>query len=110
MHRTVAPVVGGRENVHVTACSRCGAQNPPNAKFCMDCGNALERRCPSCGTAAPGSSKFCMECGAALDARPAPERPPPPEPVRPARIQNAALPEERRWVTVLFADISGYTA
>jgi class 3 adenylate cyclase len=46
-----------------------------------------------------------MECGASLAggaaSAPAPARP---------RVQNSALPEERRWVTVLFADISGYTA
>src|SRR5206468_8997617 len=46
---------------------------------------------------------FCMECGAGLDAgRQAPAHPPLERP--------AVLPEERRQVTVLFADISGYTA
>jgi predicted ATPase/class 3 adenylate cyclase len=45
-----------------------------------------------------------MECGASLGASPAA-----PLPAKP-RVPNAALPEERRWVTVLFADISGYTA
>jgi class 3 adenylate cyclase len=46
-----------------------------------------------------------MECGASLTGAPAA----PAEPAR-RRVQNSALPEERRWVTVLFADISGYTA
>src|SRR3954447_22822394 len=76
----------------------------------MECGAALERRCPSCGTAAPEGSKFCMECGAALDPRVAPQRAPTPRPARPSQPGGAALPEERRKVTVLFADISGYTA
>ncbi|MFL5842052.1 MAG: adenylate/guanylate cyclase domain-containing protein, partial [Thermoleophilaceae bacterium] len=110
MQRTVARMDAGRDNLSVTACSQCGAQNPPNAKFCMECGAALERRCPSCGTPAPEGSKFCMECGAALDARVAPQRPPEPAPVRPSQPGASALPEERRKVTVLFADISGYTA
>ena len=44
-----------------------------------------------------------MSCGTPVDAG-APARAPPPEP--PA----AALPEERRQVTVVFADLSGYTA
>src|SRR4051794_26650626 len=69
----------------------------------MECGAKLELRCPSCSTPYASGQKFCMECGAAVGA--APEAPP-----RPRRIQNSALPEERRWVTVLFADISGYTA
>src|SRR3954462_2879759 len=42
-----------------------------------------------------------MECGTPIGSAVAPPRP---------RVPNSALPEERRWVTVLFADISGYTA
>ena len=69
----------------------------------MSCGAALERRCPSCGEPAPPEARFCMSCGASLtSAAPAPTAPAPPPPRRPA--------EERRQVTVLFADLSGYTA
>jgi class 3 adenylate cyclase/tetratricopeptide (TPR) repeat protein len=50
-----------------------------------------------------------MECGASLTAVPAPQPPARPAPAQ-RPVQNSALPEERRWVTVLFADISGYTA
>src|SRR5258705_13277230 len=110
MQRTVARMDTGRDNLSVTACSQCGAQNPLSAKFCMQCGAPFERRCPACGTPAPDGSKFCMECGAALDPRAAPARPADPGPVRPSQPGAAALPEERRQVTVLFADISGYTA
>src|SRR6478672_10492798 len=69
----------------------------------MECGSKLELRCPQCSTSYDPGQKFCMECGTSLTAAPAPA---------PARrgVQNSALPEERRWVTVLFADISGYTA
>jgi class 3 adenylate cyclase/tetratricopeptide (TPR) repeat protein len=83
----------------VPACAACGTENPAGARFCMACGAQLERRCPSCGTPAPPEAHFCMSCGASLDA-PATAPPPPSEP----------LPEERRQVTVLFADLSGYTA
>ena len=31
-------------------CDSCGTRNPAQARFCMSCGSALERRCPSCGT------------------------------------------------------------
>src|SRR5436190_7887636 len=74
----------------------------------MNCGTQLELRCPSCSTPYKAGQKFCMECGASLTggAKPAAPAPLPAKP----RVPNSALPEERRWVTVLFADISGYTA
>src|SRR5215210_1557865 len=79
-------------------CATCGTENPAGARFCMSCGTALERRCGTCGTPAPGEARFCMNCGAALDgSRAAPAAP-------------SSPPEERRQVTVLFADLSGYTA
>lgn len=77
----------------------------------MDCGARLERRCASCGAAAPEQARFCMTCGAPLrDAEPgattdhgeqAPGATPAP---------GAQEPDERRTATVLFADLSGYTA
>src|SRR3954454_14424963 len=87
-------------------CQNCGNQNPPEARFCMSCGNALEAVCPSCGTVAPPEAKFCMACGTAIaggEGQTAPAALPP----RPAATD---LPEERRQVTVVFADLSGYTA
>jgi class 3 adenylate cyclase/tetratricopeptide (TPR) repeat protein len=64
----------------------------------MGCGARLERRCPSCNTKVPNEAHFCMNCGAALGEAPA------------ARPAAEPPPEERRQVTVLFADLSGYTA
>src|SRR3954471_23490389 len=81
-------------------CQSCGTENPASAKFCMSCGAQLERRCANCGAAAPPQARFCMECGGALADTPALAA------ARPA----AQPPEERRQVTVLFADLSGYTA
>src|ERR671916_1967066 len=83
-------------------CGSCGTANPAGAAFCMACGARLERRCPSCGASAPPEARFCMSCGAQLDQVEASPRPGP----RPAEQP----PEERRQVTVLFADLSGYTA
>ena len=67
----------------------------------MSCGARLDRRCPSCGTKAPPDARFCMSCGTALDAGAAGS---------PGPGGGERLPEERRQVTVLFADLSGYTA
>src|SRR5829696_5594874 len=90
-------------------CTSCGTGNPLDAKFCMQCGTALARTCPSCGTDDnPPQARFCMSCGAALDgsaaAAPSPASGPAPftEPPLP--------PDERRFVSVLFADLSGYTS
>src|SRR4051794_38207112 len=87
-------------------CAACGTENPAGARFCMNCGNALERRCPNCGTPAPAEARFCMNCGSALDG----SAPAPAAPQAPAARTASIPPEERRQVTVLFADLSGYTA
>jgi class 3 adenylate cyclase/tetratricopeptide (TPR) repeat protein len=64
----------------------------------MSCGSALERRCPVCDTPLPPEARFCMSCGTPLDQ------------VARTPVPTAPLPEERRRVTVVFADLSGYTA
>ena len=87
-------------------CPNCGTENPSAAKFCMSCGTALARVCPSCGVEAPPEAKFCMSCGNSLQGDSAPA----PAPAPPARTAAQAMPEERRQVTVVFADLSGYTA
>ena len=79
----------------------------------MACGSPLAPTCPSCGTANPTGAKFCVECGATLTGAPAPAGAPAAASApAPARVgeHEQALPEERRKATVLFADLSGYTA
>jgi class 3 adenylate cyclase/tetratricopeptide (TPR) repeat protein len=66
----------------------------------MSCGSALAATCSACGTENPPGAKFCIECGTALGEAPAP---------RP-KADEEPPPEERRSATVLFADLSGYTA
>src|SRR5438045_7233368 len=44
-------------------CSNCQAINPAEAKFCENCGTALEPACPNCGKPVPPSAKFCRNCG-----------------------------------------------
>lgn len=42
----------------------CGADNPPNTKFCFKCGTQLVRECPECGrTSSLVATGFCGECG-----------------------------------------------
>ncbi len=66
----------------------------------MSCGTALPAACPSCGTENPPEAKFCIECGTALDPATAPSAP----------AADEQPPEERRTATIIFADLSGYTA
>jgi class 3 adenylate cyclase/tetratricopeptide (TPR) repeat protein len=81
------------------SCRECGAANAAVAIFCMACGASLARTCASCGAAAPARARFCIACGSSLQAG---------QPEAIAAEQQPA--EQRRTVTVLFADLSGYTA
>ncbi len=84
-----------------TACTQCGSANPEGAKFCGTCGAALGVACPTCGAAVRPEQVFCNECGTRLGAGPAaaPAGPAPPPPAA----------AERRLVSVLFADLVGFT-
>jgi predicted ATPase/class 3 adenylate cyclase len=79
------------------SCPSCGAQNPPGQKFCGECGAALAALCSSCGAQNPPGQKFCGECGALLA-----------EAQSPAPVREAPA-AERRLVSVLFADLVGFT-
>ncbi len=78
-------------------CHSCGTENEEGRKFCGECGAPLAIVCAACGTRNSPGAKFCGECGATLGA---PARAPMP----------AAEPlAERRLVSVLFADLVGFT-
>lgn len=47
-------------------CPNCQTINPPQAKFCLECGNRLVV-CPNCGTVNVPFAKFCIECGTLLE-------------------------------------------
>ncbi len=73
--------------------------------------------CASCGGENPGGMRFCGHCGTPRPAdvgdSPAAPSPPgpatvPPEPSRPPEPTRPT--EERRLITALFADVSGFTA
>jgi class 3 adenylate cyclase len=73
----------------------------------MECGTRLASGCPNCGAQNPPEAKFCGECGTTLaSAGPASRS----APVA-AADQSSAVPPtaERRLVTVLFADLVGST-
>ncbi len=79
-------------------CPKCQFENPKGAKFCVECGDPMEFHCPKCGAITPGKGKFCIECGHKLD-----------EAVETVK-RVSETESERKQVSVLFSDLSGYTA
>lgn len=98
-------------------CAGCGFEIQSGFAFCPKCGQRQPLACASCGYSCAADFTFCPKCGARLgDVAAAP----------PAPVGTALLPErladpsphpreqggdgDRRTVTVLFADLSGFTA
>jgi len=80
-------------------CATCGTENEVSRKFCGECGQRLTAGCPSCGASNAPGTKFCGECGTALlDVAASPASGPATPPAT-----------ERRLVSVLFADLVGFT-
>ncbi len=80
-------------------CPSCGTTNPEGKKFCIECGTPLAHACGSCGAALEGNEKFCGECGAPASVTAIGE---------PVASREAPV-AERRLVSVLFADLVGFT-
>jgi len=89
-------------------CAKCRAQNLDDARFCDECGSALESPCPACGTRNRPGARFCRECSAPLGGR---ERSPtsytPQHLASKILTSRSAVEGERKQVTVLFADVKG---
>lgn len=48
-------------------CPMCGSR-VNKGKFCLICGEPLQKTCPSCGKELSSDAKFCFECGEKLQA------------------------------------------
>jgi class 3 adenylate cyclase/tetratricopeptide (TPR) repeat protein len=85
----------------MTVCGSCGRENREGRKFCVDCGQSLvvELTCATCGAPYEPGERFCGECGTALTTAPA----------KAATAQPESAVAERRLVSVLFADLVGFT-
>lgn len=100
-------------------CQSCKADVAKTDKFCHSCGTKLvfPPECSECGILLPLGAKFCSQCGARVQQEPEPassakqkaqkqQLPAKPPEIRPP----TALESERKQVTIMFADISGFTA
>ena len=74
-------------------CSACGQENAAGQAFCGACGASMDLICGSCGAENRSGFKFCGRCGAPLTSSP---------------VKSAF--EERRVITVVFADLVGFTS
>jgi class 3 adenylate cyclase len=77
------------------------------AKFCEECAAPLGSVCPTCGTTNRAGAKFCSNCATPLAAGAPAPRPLAAVPTAPSAPSEAAA--ERRVVSVLFADLVGFT-
>jgi Double zinc ribbon len=105
-------------------CTQCGFESPEGLRFCGQCGAQLAAICPSCSRPNPPTFRFCGNCGTALSppeprqavtAAAGPFRPAEPQSYTPPHLASriltgrSALEGERKQVTVLFADVAGFT-
>lgn len=81
-------------------CTHLG--NPLGALACAQCGTVLGKRCPHCQELLPHHAHFCLACGLELPATDL-------EPPSPLSTQTGTF-GERRSGTILFSDLTGYTA
>jgi class 3 adenylate cyclase len=97
-------------------CPKCQFENREAAQFCSECGHNFELSCPECGKSIRASSKFCDGCGCKLESpvgafdTVSETESPPLQPAVDIKPNDAApLDGERKHVTVLFSDLTGYT-
>lgn len=94
-------------------CAACAASLLPGYTFCPHCGQKAPAVCPSCGFDCSPDFAFCPRCGRGLAGAAGP----PLTPREPAtagesspRLGAEPAAADRRPVTVLFADLSDFTA
>ncbi len=101
-------------------CPSCQAQNREGAQFCRKCGTRFDVACPACGAEVGAGSKFCDTCGAVLPVVPtltpiqfrfaSPGSYTPKHLAEKILSARSVIEGERKQVTVLFVDVSGFTA
>lgn len=89
-----------------TTCAGCGGDVLPMSSFCQRCGRRLAEACRSCGFTCEPDFAFCPRCGATRNAR----RESSGDVAAPPATEPAAQESDRRQVTVVFADLTGFTS
>ena len=82
-------------------CPKCHADNSQTNNFCRKCGEKLILTCPKCQAEVVPDDQFCGKCGHKIKSATVLEF------LKPTPITSDS---ERKYVTVMFSDMSGYTA
>ena len=95
-------------------CPNCDFEISDLAIFCTNCGAQIKLTCPECGASTRSGATFCSQCGGHIPSQPQLDVPSSSEnisiPIPQLDVSESQTdPYERRIVTVLFADIVGYT-
>ena len=86
-------------------CETCKESIKPDKRYCTQCGTPAYRLCFKCNAKAEAADFFCGDCGTRLT-----ETRPVAKPIIKARpVKLIPHENERRFVTVLFADLVGFT-
>src|SRR5712692_4134781 len=97
-------------------CPGCSQENPAGARFCGGCGASLDAICVACQAPNPPGNRFCHQCGSVLEPGAAAGQFASPQAYTPKHLAEkilssaSALEGERKQVTVLFVDVSGFTS
>jgi len=86
-------------------CAGCGFDIQSGFAFCPRCGARQPVTCAACGYACQPDFAFCPQCGASISGKVQPASKPNIEATAPKPDSDA----DRRPVTVLFADLCGFT-
>ncbi|MEA2461612.1 MAG: hypothetical protein QOH90_1789, partial [Actinomycetota bacterium] len=82
-------------------CPNCGTENRDEARFCQGCGTTFAVTCPNGHPVSP-TARFCDQCGSPVGTQPA-------QPTLTSVSTTHAPAAERRLVSILFADLVGFT-
>ena len=97
-------------------CPKCNSDNRDGINFCEECGAKFEIECPTCKAKIPLGKKFCGKCGSALTPGVELTSKPDVNITEEISAQHIVEPPkdvipiegERKYVTILFSDMSGY--
>jgi class 3 adenylate cyclase/tetratricopeptide (TPR) repeat protein len=84
-------------------CKVCSTPYQSGHRFCGTCGSSLVIICPYCSMENPIHHYFCSSCGSSLTQNQQLDR------SFDEKSNEPHIFDERRWVTVLFVDIAGFT-
>jgi predicted ATPase/class 3 adenylate cyclase len=104
-----------------TECPKCQHDNRSSAKFCSNCGSRLPKVCPECGAEVEATDRFCSQCATPLDTSVITEggksestfdplSHTPQHLAKRILSKRTLIEGERRTITVLYADASGFTS